>query len=133
MREALQALDKDTFKSVSMYARNIKFFSHKYHPLNQKQYSTQLIYKEKNMKSTIKASKALIDQGGLKSKKSSIRRTAGMAWKPRSGTMGSIYSGGNTNSVAEARWFQYRMLTTTSKGAAQTESMFLTLLSRLLG
>jgi len=75
---------------------------------------------------------ALIDHGGLKSIKSSVNMTAGIAWKPKSGMNGSSCPGGTTNLLSTARRLQYRMLTRTSRGVARTESMFFRAKSCLL-
>lgn len=93
-------------------------------PLREKQYSIQPQYKKANTESSVMALQALIDHGGLKSIKSSVNMTAGIAWKPKSGIKGSSCPGGTTNVLSTARRLQYRMLTGTSRGVAHTESMF---------
>lgn len=65
--------------------------------------------------------------------KPNVSRTAGIAWKPKSGINGNSCPRGTTNILSATRRPQYRMLTRTSRGVAHTESVFFRAKSCLLG
>jgi len=71
------------------------------------------------------AGNAVIVHGGENRSKSSVRRIAGMAWKPRSASVEIVIQSGMTNFLSIARRPQYKILMRTAKGAPQTDSKFL--------